>query len=595
MALASKIRIEVEGEELKDFLNLTIRQSIYTHSEFEVVCRMDTFEDKDGFVMEQSKKLIGSVMTIAIEAKPKGQSKGSEHLFKGLITAIRTDKSHTSEADHVILSGYSPDILMRDNPGCYSFENKSLKQIADDILKPYPKDVLKTKCDPVKNDNLSYTVQYNETRYDFMRRLAARYGEWFFYDGTQLFFGKLPDNTTDLRLGLDLTDFNFSIRLNPLKFKYIAYDRTAAELVEAASAKSGGKDNLNKYGGFAHDISMKEYGQQSTLFYDHLNVADNDYKKELSHVVSLEEGTTALSMSLMKGGSQSPHLRIGNKVNIKAPNTGQDGDVDYGEYIITSLNHFCDNTMNYHNSFEGIPADAKIPDYTDPCAIPRCETQSAVVKDNNDPDKLGRVRVKFFWQEENMLSPWLRPVNVYAGAERGLYFIPETGDEVLVGFEGGNAEKPFLIGSMYHGKNKPGAGLADKDNSFKGIITRSKLKIEFDDKKKVTTIETPGGNKAVLSDDGKSVLLQDQNNNKVELTTAGITLDSPKDIIIKSKGGITINAANAVKIASNADVNVDAMNVNMEAKVGLTAKGSASAELSASGQTTVKGAMVMIN
>ena len=573
MALASKIRIEVEGEELKDFLNLTIRQSIYTHNEFEVVCRMDTFEDRDGFVMEQSKKLIGSVITIAIEAKPKGQSQGSELLFKGLITAINTDKTHTSESDHVILSGYSPDILMRDNPGCYSFENKSLKQIADDILKPYPKDVLKSKCDPAKNDSLSYVVRYNESRYDFLRRLATRYGEWFYYEGTQLFFGKLPDNKTDLKLGLDLTDFNFSIRMNPLKFKYIAYDRTAAEPVEAASAKSGGKDNLNKYGGFAHDISMKEYGQQSTLFYNHLNVADNDYKKELNHVVTLEEGTTALSMSLMKGQSQSPHLRIGNKVNIKAPKAGQDGEIDYGEYIITSLSHFCDNTMNYHNSFEGIPADAKIPAYTDPCAIPRCETQSAVVKDNNDPDKLGRVRVKFFWQEENMLSPWLRPVNVYAGAERGLYFIPETGDEVLVGFEGGNAEKPFMMGSMYHGKNKPGASLPDKDNSFKGIITRSKLKIEFDDKKKITTIETPGGNKAVLSDDGKSIMLQDQNNNKVELTTAGITLDSPKDIIIESKGGITINAVNAVKIVSKADVKVDGLNVGLEAKVGLLQKG----------------------
>ena len=186
MALASKIRIEIEGEELKDFLNLTISQSIYTHHEFEVICRMDTFEEKDGFVMEQSKKLIGSVITITIETKFKGQSRGSEHLFKGLITAIRTAKSHTGESDQVILSGYSPDILLSDNPGCYSFENKSLKQIADDILKPYPKDVLKSKCDPVKTDSLSYTVQYNESRYDFLRRLAARYGEWFFYDGTQL-------------------------------------------------------------------------------------------------------------------------------------------------------------------------------------------------------------------------------------------------------------------------------------------------------------------------------------------------------------------------------------------------------------------------
>ena len=117
MALASKIRIEIEGEELKDFLNLSINQNIYSHHEFEVVCRMDTFEEKDSFVMEKSKEFIGSVITISMEAKLKGKSQASEHIFKGIITSIRTAKSHTGEADQVILSGYSPDILMSDNPG----------------------------------------------------------------------------------------------------------------------------------------------------------------------------------------------------------------------------------------------------------------------------------------------------------------------------------------------------------------------------------------------------------------------------------------------------------------------------------------------
>ena len=595
MALASKIRIEIEGEELKDFLNLTIDQNIYTHHEFEVVCRMDTFEDRDGFVMEQSKKLIGSVINITIESKVKGKSQPSEHMFKGLITGIQTAKSHTGESDHVILSGFSPDILLSDNPGNYSFENTTLKQIADDILKPYPKDMLKSRTEPAKSERLSYTVQYHESRYDFLRRLAARYGEWFFYDGTQLFFGKLPESTIDMKLGLDLTDFNFAIKMNPLKFKYIAYDYSTAATVEVASGKSGGKDNQNKYGGFAHDMSMKEYGQQSTLLYPHLNVPENNYKNELSHVVGLEEGASSLHMSVMQGSSQNPQLKPGTRVNIKALKTGQDGEVDYGEYIITSISHSCDNNMNYQNTFEGIPAEAKIPDYTNPHAFPRCETQSAIVTDNNDPDKLGRVRVRFFWQENNLESPWLRLVNVYSGAESGFYFVPEIGDEVLVGFEGGNAEKPFLIGSMYHGKNKPNSSWPDQDNSFKGIITKSKLKIEFDDKKKVTTIETPGGNKAVLSDDGKSIILHDQNKNKVELTSDGISMESMKDIKITSKSKITIEGTGGVDISSKSDTKVTGLNIDLTANVGLTAKGNATAELSASGQTTVKGAMVMIN
>ena len=269
--------------------------------------------------------------------------------------------------------------------------------------------------------------------------------------------------------------------------------------------------------------------------------------------------------------------------------------MDYGEYIITSITHTCDNSMNYQNSFEGIPAEAKLPDYTNPHAIPFCETQSAVVKDNSDPDKLGRVRVNFIWQEDNLMSPWLRLVNVYAGSNMGFYFIPEVGDEVMVGFEGGNAEKPYVIGSMYHGKNKPEPAWPDKNNSFKGILTKSKLKIEFDDEKKTITIETPGGNIAVLSDDDKSILLQDQNQNKVELSSDGIVMDSMKDIKITSKSKITIDGTSGVEISSKADAKVSGLNIDLNANAGIKAKGNATAELSSSGQTTVKGTMVMIN
>ncbi|MGB8489514.1 MAG: phage baseplate assembly protein V, partial [Bacteroidales bacterium] len=565
MALASKIRIDIEGTEIKDFSDIFIRESIYSHHEFEVICRMDAFEKRDEFVMEQSKKYIGSAISISIELKKKGNSPILEHLFKGLITSIRTTKSYTGESDHVILAGYSPDILLSDNPGCSSFENKSLKQIADEILRPYPRDVIKSKIDPAKTDNLNYTVQYNESRYDFLRRLSTRYGEWFFYDSTQLFFGKLPEIKLDLKLGLDLTDFNFSILMNPLNFKQIAYDSSSAKTIEAASAKPGGKNNLNKYGGIAHDASMKEYNQQSKLLYNHLNVANNNYNKELSDVVKLKEDASALSMSAMNGSSQNPKLKPGCKVNIKALKTGQSGDVDYGEYIITSIVHKCDNTMNYRNDFEGIPAEAKVPDYTNPYAFPRCKTQNAVVKDNNDPDKLGRVRVSFFWQENNMISPWIRPVNAYSGADRGFYFIPETGDEVLVGFEEEDAEKPYLIGSVYNGKNKPKASWPDKGNSFKGFITKSNLKIEFDDKKKITTIETPEGNKVVLSDDQKSIIMQDQNNNKVELSSNGIFMESMKDIRITSKSRITIEGTAGVDISSKADAKITGLNVDLNA------------------------------
>jgi len=153
---------------------------------------------------------------------------------------------------------------------------------------------------------------------------------------------------------------------------------------------------------------------------------------------------------------------------------------------------------------------------------------------------------------------------------------------------------PVILGSLYSSKRKPPYDLT-AENYTKAIVTKSELKVEFDDENKVLTIVTPASNTIVISDKDKSILLQDETGNKVELSTSGIVLDSPKDISITATGKITLDATGEVGISSKADVSVSGLNVTAEADVGFTGKGSATAELSASGQTTVKGAMVMIN
>jgi uncharacterized protein involved in type VI secretion and phage assembly len=151
-----------------------------------------------------------------------------------------------------------------------------------------------------------------------------------------------------------------------------------------------------------------------------------------------------------------------------------------------------------------------------------------------------------------------------------------------------------ILGSLYSSKQAPPYALAAENNT-KALMTRCKSKIEFDDDKKVITITTPGKNNIVFSDTDKSIVITDQNNNKIEMAAGGITLDSPKDIKITAKGGITLDAVGAVSITSKADVKTAGLNINSEAQVGFVAKGTANAELSAAGQTVVKGAMVMIN
>jgi len=217
-----------------------------------------------------------------------------------------------------------------------------------------------------------------------------------------------------------------------------------------------------------------------------------------------------------------------------------------------------------------------------------------VMKLDDDPDEQSRVQVKVPVLQAQQEGVWARLANFHASNGIGAFFVPEIGDEVILGYLNNDPSNPVVLGSLYGPKNRPPYELSAENNT-KAIVTRSELKIEFDEDKKITTIVTPGNNTIVLSDDEKSILLQDQNDNKVELNPDGIVLDSPKDISITAQGKITIEAMDAIDMSAQADVSVKGLNVNHEANVGFVAKGNASAELSASGQTTVKGAMVMIN
>ena len=217
-----------------------------------------------------------------------------------------------------------------------------------------------------------------------------------------------------------------------------------------------------------------------------------------------------------------------------------------------------------------------------------------VMKLDEDPCEQSRVQVKLPILQAETEGVWARLANFHASNAIGAFFVPEIGDEVILGYLNNDPSNPVVLGSLYGPKNKPPHELTAENNT-KAIVTRSELKIEFDEDKKITTIITPGENKLVVNDDEKSILMQDQNDNKVELSPDGIVLDTPKDISITARGKITIDAMGAIDVSSKADVSVKGMNVNHEADVGFVAKGNASAELSASGQTTVKGAMVMIN
>ncbi len=216
-----------------------------------------------------------------------------------------------------------------------------------------------------------------------------------------------------------------------------------------------------------------------------------------------------------------------------------------------------------------------------------------VTKLDQDPDGQMRIKVKLpTWDAAEQV--WARLLLPYASNGSSMFFIPEINDEVAVGFFNDDPRFPVIIGSIHNSKNKAPYEPEAKNNT-KAIVTRSKLKIEFDEDKKIITIETPSKNTVILDDDKKTITLKDQNKNMIELSSSGITMDTPKDLTISAKGNVSIDAKQKITMKAGLDFSVEGLNVKHKAKVALSNEGSATAELKASGQVTVKGAIVMIN
>ena len=188
-----------------------------------------------------------------------------------------------------------------------------------------------------------------------------------------------------------------------------------------------------------------------------------------------------------------------------------------------------------------------------------------------DPDGEDRIKCRLPLISTSDEGIWARLATLDAGKERGTYFRPEIDDEVVLGFLNDDPRHPVILG-MCHSSAKPAPESAKDDNHHKGYVSREKLKLTFDDDKKVIGIETPAGNTITLSEDSKGIALEDQNGNKITLDDKGITIESVKDLIVKASG----------------DAKLSGSNVELSAQTAFKASGTSTSELSG-GMTTVKG------
>ena len=468
----------------KDFLakesyKVELHQYNCQHDTFTIETPEDSFDAFNEYIMEHSRDLLGESLTIKFHQ----YGKVVQH-FSGIITRIYCKRQTGGGYGTLYISGNAPSILLDQGKACHSYENKTLKEIIALVSEGYDNSAQVDSSAGVNTTRaLPYTVQYNESDYDFICRLANLYGEYFYYDGSKLIFGNKLQETIDLGENLNLIDEDFNLEMKPQDFEYINYaiDRAEVYRKDAESASCEYKNNPIQTD--AKNASKKLFKKIPQKYHSTTSLEQSDI--DLEEVVRQERDLRELSLKVT-GRSRDPRLRMNTfacltDINAHAMET----------YRVIKISHY-HSGMNYENSFEAIPMMRTPSDYNAE-AFPRAEQQPAIVKDNNDPQGMGRVRVQFFWQKGDELSPWIRMIQPYAGSGKGFYFIPEVGEEVMVDFENGNAERPFVLGAHYNGAAKSGYS-----PTTKAIHTQSGTKILLNDAEGSVRIEDAAGNSLVF-------------------------------------------------------------------------------------------------
>jgi len=584
--MATAITNIILGSRTIDPYHISLQQKYDAHHQFEIAVSSEKIEGENSLSIDKSMSYIGESMEITI------QSGGNILNFKGIITTVNLDRTHAGDS-LVIFSGYSPTYMLEDGIGIKSYTGKTIEGIVREILGQYPRNLLTPVIAPKYKKVIPYIVRYKETNYQFLRRLATTYGEWFYYDGRSVIFGKLPNPANvELTLGKDLNSFDYGASMRPFKSTEIFYDYKTNRTLEKSTANFKPL-GLDKYG-------KKALGAADNVFPNQpINTVRNNTQDDahLKHLVEVQKSSVISNMTFFNGQSQNSGITVGSRIGATATKKVGDKNIAdlIGRFRILSVNHQVDSNKNYTNSFKSMPVTLSAPpsaggggtntikqkyqsnltkntgafspygDETDaspPSDTPSSDTQKpgpkiAVVVDNNDPECLGRVCVQFKWDNGDRMTDWIRQVTLYAGLERGVYFVPEIGDEVYIDFEDNNIDTPFVLGAVYSPETAP--EFFDIDNNIKSIKTRSGHLIKFSDE-----------------EEAESITITDKNDNHIIINTAEdtISVKAAADINVTAGGNMMFDACGNVdwKVGGNVNwdvcgnVSTEAVNVSTDAK-----------------------------
>jgi Rhs element Vgr protein len=509
---------------------------------------------------------------------------------KAFLTIDVRDKAHTLS-------------LIRENA---VFVNKEDKQIIADIAKKAAVDV---ECSQSTLQH-KQIVQYYCTNWDFIVSRAEANGLLVCVENgvIKLLKPDLPETSTAIS---EIYEYEIEADLGS------QYQEVESICWDIKEVKPGRFQNTNQ-----NELTGKAF--ESKHDFNSLSSAMGSTKYTLVNGVygekeEMEAWANATLMknrhSLLRGRISikgNPALKLGDGITI-----GGLGNMFNGKALITGIRHRINNegwitdiqcglSRQWFYKNDDIiekPAAGLLPGING--------LQIGVVEaypEDGDPDKLYRIKIRIPAIDEKESVIWARLIFPYAGAERGSFWVPEAGDEVVVGFFNDDPRHAVVLGSLYNGTAKPPFEFTEENNP-KGIITRNGIKVIFTDEtdKEKLEIFTPGGNKALFEDEN-GITVEDKNQNKITLHDQGVTFeDKNKNKIITDDKGTVIEDVNKNALTfNNEGIEIKDLNGNTivlsSAGIELKDMSGNKAVLEAGGITvqssanvTVKGTMINLN
>jgi len=520
-------RVSINGQPIDEVLSLEIHQDVGEHNRLLLRFFHDQVQPPGSMLIDGAEKLLGQVAEVELYDSNGIDQAKLQHLFVVADVALEQD---TLNEGVLQVTGYAPTWLLDGQPHFEVFYKKSLTTIVKECTSRSLAQVKATlKADPTLSDTLPFVCRYNESAWNFLKRLSVETGQWLYFNGKELVFGKPEAQSgADIRYGQNCSRISMSLKVRPVQQGLFDYEADTHRPIRAAANNYNG--NAGAYNNIAFEKSKELFGTIPSVCSPGLLPARQE---TLEAVGKGKSAQSAAGMYYVTGETTIYDLRVG--LNVSVDLKRKDQTASHTPVRIISIEHHWDITGQYYNRFTAIPAAAEVPP---PMPYQRPLTHPVLANVIDNDDSQGRVRVQFMgWQQENGIpeTGFIRVLTPDAGGagdkvatNRGLVTIPEVGDQVYIDFEGGNPDRPFVTGSVFHGKVGTGGG---QTNKTKSLTTRSGCAVILDDSKGSVKVKDPSGN-----------ILTMHGNGKVTLTAPNAFTINTTDFIVNAGNSITLNA-----------------------------------------------------